>query len=224
MERTIKVTGKGKLSIKPDTIRLIVSLEGMKKEYSDVIHLSSEMSEKIKDIFEQQGFEKSMIRTLSFDVKAEYENYQDRDNSWKRRFTGYKFTHRMKVEFPVDNKRLGKILYALGHAPLCPEIQLEYTIADIEKSKNELLASAVSDSAAKAAVLAKAAGVSLGEILNIDYSWTELDFVSRPMRGMALEERCMLKTAECGGSYDIDIEADDINVTDNVTVVWKIGS
>ena len=30
MERTIRVTGKGKLSVKPDTVRLNMTMEGMK--------------------------------------------------------------------------------------------------------------------------------------------------------------------------------------------------
>ena len=34
-----------------------------------------------------------------------------------------------------------------------------------------------------------------------------------------LEEDCCMP----GGTYHIDIEADDIDVTDTVTVVWQIG-
>ena len=219
MERTIKVTGKGKISVKPDTIRLIMTIEDIEKEYADALRLSAEMTEKIKNIFEEQGFERHELSTLKFNVDAEYERYQDRDNCWKNRFEGYKFTHRMKIEFPADNKRLGKILYSLGHAPICPEIRLEYTIADPEKSKNELLEQAVLDSSKKAQVLAKAAGLSLGDILNIDYSWGEIDFVSKPMDTFALQE-CRMPTSV--GSYDIDIEADDIDITDIVTVVWEI--
>ena len=30
MERTIRVTGKGNLSVKPDTVRLIMTIEGRK--------------------------------------------------------------------------------------------------------------------------------------------------------------------------------------------------
>ena len=33
MEKTIRVTGKGKLAVKPDTIRLILTFEGMQDEY-----------------------------------------------------------------------------------------------------------------------------------------------------------------------------------------------
>ena len=76
------------------------------------------------------------------------------------------------------------------------------------------------DAFAKAGVLAKASGVSLKEIQSIDYSWGEIDFEYRPMDGGILAERCM---AEPTAAYSLDIEPDDIEVSDTVTVVWEIG-
>ena len=219
MERTIRVTGKGRLSVRPDTTRLILLMEGLQGSYDRALEQSAAMTEELKNLFVGLGFQKDDLKTLAFHVSAEYESYQDRDKSWKKRFEGYKFSHRMKVEFPADNKRLGKILYALGHAAVRPEIQIEYTVAEPEKCKNELLADAVADSMKKADVLVKAAGVALGDIVNIDYSWAELEFVSRPMNSMMLEE-CYMRS--CEDSYDIDINPDDFDVTDSVTVVWAL--
>lgn len=219
MERTIRVTGKGRLSVRPDTTRLILTTEGIQATYDRALEQSAAMTEELKKLFVGFGFQKNDLKTLAFHLSAEYESYQDRDKSWKKRFEGYKYIHRMKVEFLADNKRLGQILYALGHAAVRPEIQIEYTVADPEKCKNELLADAVADSVRKADVLAKAAGVALGDIVNIDYSWAELEFVSRPMNSMMLEECCM---RSCEDSYDIDINPDDIDATDSVTVVWAL--
>ena len=220
MERTIKVTGKGKLLVKPDTIRLIMKLEGMQEEYDKAMAKSATMTEELKDIFLKLGFEKNEVKTLNFNVNAEYENYQEK-NAWKQRFKGYRFIHRVKVEFPADNKRLGKVLYSLGHSELKPEFHIEYTVAEPEKCKNELLADAVRDSMAKAQVLANAAGVTLSDIVNIDYSWAELEFVSRPVNPMMLRE-CSARSCENDDAYDIDINPDDIDVTDNVTIVWEL--
>lgn len=219
MERTIRVTGKGRLSVRPDTTRLILIMEGLQCSYDMALEQSAAMTEELKKLFVGFGFQKDDLKTLAFHVSAEYESYQDRDKSWKKRFEGYKYIHRMKVEFPADNKRLGQILYALGHAAVRPEIQIEYSVAEPEKCKNELLADAVADSMKKADVLTKAAGVTLGDIVNIDYSWAELEFVSHPMNSMMLEECCMKR---CEDSYDIDINPDDIDVTDSVTVVWEL--
>ena len=222
MDKTIRVTGKGKLSVKPDTIRLIMTLEGLAYEYEQAVKESADMTEKMKDMYEKLGFERRELKTLYFNVNPEYESYQAKDKCWKRRFEGYKYIHRTKIEFPADNSKLGKVLFALGHSVIQPEFSIEYTVKNPEKSKNELLANAVKDSMEKANVLADAAGVVLGDIVTIDYSWAEIDFVSRPMNTMILEECCMRAPVEADGSYDIDIEPDDIDVSDSVTVVWSI--
>ena len=126
----------------------------------------------------------------------------------------------MKIEFAADNKRLGQVLYALAHSSLRPEFSIEYTVADVEKCKNELLHKAIEDSIQKAQVLTTAANVKLGEIQAIDYSWGEIDFVSRPLQEMSL--RCC-EPEECeSASYDMDIEPDDIDISDTVTVIWGL--
>ena len=219
MERTIRVTGKGKLSVKPDTIRLRINMEGIYPEYAVTLQKSSEIVELLKDLVEKQGYERKELKTLYFNIDTEYESYQDRDKSWKRRFLGYKYVHRMKIEFPADNQRLGRMLYALAHCPLSPEFSIEYTVADPEASKNELLGEAIKDSMAKANVLATAANVKLGNIVNIDYSWGEVDFVSKPLEELSL--RCCEDACE-PASYNMDIEPDDIDMADTVTVVWNI--
>jgi hypothetical protein len=127
----------------------------------------------------------------------------------------------MKIEFPSDNLLLGKVLYELARCSVKPEFSIEYTVSNPEKCKNELLEKAIGDSKVKAEVLTNAAGVDLGDIISIDYSWGEIDFVTKPVNEM------MLKCYEAGennepSGYDIDIEADDIDVTDTVTVVWGL--
>ena len=64
------------------------------------------------------GFQRKDLKTVYFNVDTEYESYQDRDKSWKRRFEGYKYIHHMKIEFASDNKKLGQVLYALAHSSL----------------------------------------------------------------------------------------------------------
>ena len=191
------------------------------KEYEDTLRRSTEDTEFLKDLFEKLGFQRKDLKTVYFNVDTEYESYQDRDKSWKRRFKGYKYNHHMKIEFAADNKRLGQVLYALAHSSLKPEFSIEYTVADVEKCKNELLHKAIEDSVQKAQVLTTAANVKLGEIQAIDYSWGEIDFVTKPMNDMRLME-CTECEMSAPAAYDIDIEADDIDVTDTVTVVWTI--
>ncbi len=219
--RSIRVTGKGQLRITPDTTRLTMTLEGLDKEYGETLRRSSEDTEALKDVLSGFGFRRSDLKTLNFRMDTEYESFQDRDGVYRQRFAGYKFYHTMKVEFPSDNDRLGKLLYALAHCSVKPELSISYTVSDPEAAKNTLLGNAVADAKEKAAVLTRAGGVALKEIQSIDYSWGEIDLEYRPMAGNVLMDRC--EAPMMSKSFHLDIEPDDIRVSDTVTVVWEIG-
>ena len=218
--RTIRVTGKGRIKVKPDMTRITLSLEGTYPEYGETLRRSSQDTEQLKDLLAGFGFERSDLKTLNFSVDTEYENYKDK-GAYKQRFVGYKFYHQMKVEFESDNKRLGKVLYALANCDVKPEFRLSYTVKDPEATKNELLGRAVTDAKEKASVLTKAAGVTLKEVQSIDYSWGQIDFEVRPMNRMLMAEDCC-EAPTAGLGYDINIKPDDIEVSDTVTVIWEI--
>lgn len=219
--RTLRVTGKGQIKVHPDMTRITITLEGLYKEYGETLRHSGEDTERLKDVLSAFGFERSDLKTLNFGVDTEYESYKE-NGAYRQRFAGYRFRHLMKLEFESDNERLGKILFALAQCPLHPEFRLGYTVKDPETAKNLLLGKAVTDAGKKAEVLAGAAGVTLKDIRSIDYSWGEIDIEVNPMRGNMVMEKCMSPmTAE--DSYDIDIEPDDIEISDTVTVLWEIG-
>lgn len=220
--RTIRVTGKGLIKVHPDMIRITITLEGRSSEYGETLKRSAEDTEQLKDLLEPFGFKRTDLKTLSFAADTEYESYDEKVGDrmeYRRRFAGYKFRHVMKVEFDSDNDRLGQILYALAASPLHPEFRLSYTVKNPEAVKNKLLAKAVKDAAAKAKVLTEAAEIYLGSIQSMDYSWGEINFEIEPMgSGMEFDECCM---KGCN-SLMMDIEPDDIEVKDSVTVVWEI--
>lgn len=219
MDKTLKITGRGKVSVKPDIIRLNMTMEESYKEYEVTLSQSSETTKILKELFVSLGFKKDDLKTRSFDIDTKYESYKAKDQSWKKRLVGYTYTHRMLIEFDADNKKLGEILYTLAHSVITPEISIEYTVSDPEKHKDQLLKNAIEDSKHKAEVLANAANVELGDIVTIDYSWGEINFVTEPIQNFAFASAAQTRDST---GYDIDIEADDIDVTDTVTVIWSI--
>ena len=150
--RTIRVTGRGQIKVKPDTTRITMTLTDVFEEYCETLLRSSEDTEALKDVLSAFGFERSDLKTLSFNVDAEYERYRDKNNDYKQRFVGYRFDHVLKVEFKSDNDRLGRILYALANCIVRPEFRISYTVKDPEATKNLLLGKAITDAAEKAAV------------------------------------------------------------------------
>lgn len=213
--KTIRVTGTGQIKIRPDLTRITITMGGVFKEYAEAIKRSSEDTERVRDLLTGFGFDGNDLKTLGFNVETEYESYQDH-GVYKQRLIGYRYRHETKVEFVSDSSRLGKILYALANCPADPELRISYTVKDPEAARNELIGKAVAYAKEKAAVLSSEAGVKLGEIQTIDYSLQQPGFEVRPMN------RMMLAKGSAEESYDLDIEPDDIESSDTVTVVWEI--
>lgn len=214
MERTIRVKGKGKISVKPDTIKITIKAEGLRWNYDETIEQSTKDTRILRDALKNAGLDPKNLKTTYFSIDSEYESYRDKNDDYKEKFVGYEYEHRTYIKFENDNKILGKVLYELAHCDVKVKFDINYTVKDKEKVKNDLLEKAVKDSTTKAKVLAKASGVKLKEILNIDYSWGEIDIYSSPMDDLMVRE--------AASTYDIDIEADDIDVQDIVTITWTI--
>lgn len=220
MDKTIQVTGKSELLVKPDTIRLLLYIKGIENTYEKALNQSTAAVEQLKKCLKGLGFKGNDLKTVSFGVDTYYESYQENNNQWNKKFVGYKYNHRMKIEFPIDNKKLGQVVYELAHCHVNPEFNIHYTVKDQETVKNELLGKAVMDSKIKAQILTKAIGVNLQEVVKIDYSWESMDIVSRPMNGFIRKVEC--EPAAETATYNLSIEPDDINVSDKVTVIWRI--
>ena len=218
MERTIRVTGKGKLAVKPDLIELTLSIKDIKKEYDELLKRSSSATNEVKELLEKIGFERKNIKTKSFDINIEYDSYRDKNDKWIEEFKGYSFIHKMKIEFEANNKMLGRVLYTLSKSTSYPSFSISYTVSNPEKYKNKLLEKAINNSKEKATVLANASGVKLGKILSIDYSWSELRISSSPFE----KKKWFFEEDNDESDYVIDVEIDDIDVTDTVTVIWSI--
>ena len=69
--RTIRVTGKGLIKVRPDQTRITVTLEEKYPEYADALYHSSRDTDDLKQILSREGFEKKDLKTLSFDIDAE---------------------------------------------------------------------------------------------------------------------------------------------------------
>lgn len=215
MSRVLKVTGKGDFKVRPDMTRVAMTIEGVHKNYAHSLELCEKSTEELLAVVRGLGFERRDLKTVSFDIQVGYENYKDFDGEWKSRFKGYEFRHVMKIEFESDNHLLGRLLNGLAGIPTKPEFTISYFVKDNEGAKNKLLGRAVEDAKQKAEILASSAGVKLKQIQSIDYSWSEVRF-ERNLNNSDFSTGCT------GFPVELDIEPDDIELSDTVTVVWEI--
>ena len=219
MERTIRVTGTGNVSIKPDITIIELQFRRVMPTYEETLKASTEDVMSARKALVIAGVDEKALKTTDFNVGANYEYYYDEKNNSRKRFNGYFYEQSLKVTFDVNNELLGKVLYQLSQLDVHSEFNIRYGIKDTEKVKNELLASAIKDSKTTAEIITKSAGLVLGDIIDINYSWLNIEFSSRPY---ALERPTMCCSSIDKGRFDIDIDPDDIEKSDNITVVYQI--
>ena len=212
--RTIKVTGIGRVKLRPDTTRLTLTLSGTAPAYDAALSASAGGTGALSAALEPVGFVREDLKTQTFSITAEYESYEE-DGGWKQRFAGYRYLHVLGLDFPADNDRLGRILAALADCPVDAELRISYTVKDPDAARKELLDRAVADAGDRAYVLAEAAGVALRAIQSIDCSAGERSFEVCTMDALA-------KPMAAKARFDMDIRPEDIDAAQAVTVVWEI--
>ena len=218
MNRTITIKGIGKLSLKPDQTVVSLSLKTTDKSYDTAMELSAAHLAQLREALAGIGFAKDDLKTSNFNVDTAYESERNKNGDYKRVFIGYCVTHQLKLEFDFESQRLARTLGAIAACIAEPELNVQFTVKDKEVVDAALLQSACVNAKAKAEILTKASGVTLGELVSIDYNWGELHLFSQTQYDM--EDDCMRMASAAPTS--IEIEPDDIDISDSVTFVWEI--
>ena len=218
MNRTITIKGVGKLSLKPDQVVVSLTLKATDKNYDKAMDTAVKHLEQLRGALAGIGFAKDDLKTTNFNVGTEYESERDKSGNYKRVFIGYSVTHQLKLEFDFDAQRLSQTLGAIAPCIAEPELNVQFTVKGKEAVNAALLENACVNAKAKASILAKASGVTLGNLISIDYNWGELHLFSPTQYDM--EDACMRMASAAPTS--IEIEPDDIEVSDSVTFVWEI--
>ena len=217
--RTITVKGTGKVSARPDYIVLSLNIEALSETYDRAMTDASERIKKLQDTAVFVGYEKSDMKTTSFNVQTRYENVKDRQGNYKREFAGYACSYHLKLAFDFDSKQLAKVISAIANCGAQPEISIAFTVKNPERISEDLLISATENAKTKAEVLCKASGNTLGQLLNIDYNWGELNVFSRTTYDVEDSIQPLMAMSKCAAP---EIEPDDIDVSDTVTFTWGI--
>ena len=216
MERLMTVKGRGEISEPPDWIIINLELGARNSSYEKTMEKDGEKLNQLRNSLVEEGFEKKDIKTTRFDVDTEYEWVKDSRGEGKNIFKGYRCNQDLYIGFPAETKKLSRVLQALTDCPARPEFSIRYSIKNQEKAKEKLLSKAVKDAFAKAKVLAEAGRVKLGEIVRIDYDWSVVRFERSYYSLKEISSSCSIHEA------NLDFQPDDIEASDNVSVVWEI--
>lgn len=149
------------------------------------------------------GLELENIKTAAFKGNTNFEWINKRNV-----FKGYKATHNLNVEFLFEKDYLNRVLRVLSRTRSAATFRVLFKVKDPDPLRQRALAEAVHNSRVKALVMAEAAGVKLGELLQVDYSWVEMHIQSRTDMDLM---------AESAPGYSLSPE--DVEVSESVTVV-----
>lgn len=214
--KTITVKGVGSAKVQPDYVVIGMTLISQDIDYSKALETATSKLNELTNSIASVGLKKEDLKTTNFNVGTDYKSKQRRDGTYERILLGYVVRLNLKLSFDFDNEMLSQVLRAISSTAANLDLQISFTVKDATGVKEELLRSAAENAKRKAEILCSASGVELGDLQTINYNWAELDVYSRTTYN--IEEETLL----CA-PMSVDIEPDDIDVSDTVTFVWGLG-
>lgn len=205
--KTLKVKGTGQMKATPDLVTISFKIHEQDKTYEKCSH---KMNERINFLYQdiiKAGFQKGDLKTTDFRIETLYES---------RNFKGYSTSSNFKLKFDFTKEKLNNFLQIVLKSNSNPEFRIAFGIKDKEIFMNKLLESAVADSKKKAELIAKSSGVSLGDIVEIDYSWQKIKIESNSNYSYGFFSSPNLTVEE----YDLGPE--DVKAEDGITILWEI--
>jgi len=215
--REIAVRGIGKATVAPDLIVLDMSVTSTETDYGKTMNRAAELFEALRSAIVAAGYDNKALKTTNLSINTKYKSIRN-NNEYNQIFIGYSCFHSTRLEFDIDMQKLGALLGAIAECKANPQLTVRFAVKDPDAVSEQLLASAVEDARRKAEVLAKSAGVALGEVKRIDYNWSEHVYYSNTSLGLGENAAGFAELS----SVDMDIAPEDIKASDTAAVIWAI--
>lgn len=211
MQKTITITGTGKVSTKPDIVIIRFPMSKLDYDYEDAIKELNQSVAILRGLLAKRGLDKELLKTTDFSVKVKHK-YNDKTNEYD--FKGYEASHDLKIELPFEQETLNQIITAISVELPFVNFSINFKASNSEELTQKVLENAVANATQSANTIAKASGVKLKEIIKIDYSFSEVQFITRRFDSEAIY-------SEASDSMP-DINPEDVSAEKNITMIWEI--
>ena len=216
MERMITVKGVGRAMVKPDQVVIRLNFEARGKNYDRAMALSARQVADLKQALMNAGFAEDALKTTDYDIRTDYDRIRDKNGNYTNVFAGYVCSHSAKLSFDWTTELLSAAFGAIAVGGVEPTIHVDFTVKNPGAVNEMILQDAAQNAKQKAEILCRAAGVSLGQLQDIQYNWGEINLYAQTKYSA---EDCLAMTCAPG---DIAIEPDDIQASDTATFIWEI--
>jgi uncharacterized protein YggE len=161
--RTVRASGEGHVSVAPDVARVVLGVDAQDQSLARANANATTRMAKVRAALEKAGVGAKDVRTVRYAV--EVQRSFEKPNAGV--VIGYRVVNQVLVTVR-DLPRLGGLLDQVVAAGANDVGALSMEKEDVSAERGRALERAVSDARARASVLAKAAGASLGEALQVN--------------------------------------------------------
>jgi len=161
-QRTLTVTGVGKVYLTPDIASISIGVHTEDKEASKAVADNNLRSQKVSDALKKFNIDPKDIQTRNFSIYPQ----QQTDQSGKIVGILYVVDNTVYVTLR-DLQQIGPLLDAVVNAGANTINGISFDVADRGKALSEARAAAVKDAQTQANELTQAAGVALGKVVSI---------------------------------------------------------
>lgn len=156
---TISVRGIAKQEVAPDMAYLTLGISVKGDTAESVRTQVAEASQKVRRALLGMAISENNIQSSSYNLYPDYENVNGKN---KQKGYALNTTLRIKVD---DLKKLGDIIDKTVQEGVTNVNQVSFALSEESNVQRQLLAAAVDNARAKAAIVANAGGRNLGEML-----------------------------------------------------------
>lgn len=164
--RTIVMTGRASVGAAPDRVMINLGVVSKAPTARDALSLNTANMKKIIETVKQNGVKRKHIQTSNFSIQPEYKHFKNGEPPQVRRYSVNNTVRIVVTEIDKLGELLDKVVSSGSN-----QIQgIQFFVSNEDKLKDEARKLAVKAAQRKASLYAKAAGVELGDVINISES------------------------------------------------------
>lgn len=205
---TVTVSGKATVYVTPDKAEINVGVQTIETTAAESQKKNTEDVNKVLEALKKLGIDEKSIRTTGYNMYQMYDYEKDT-------VKGYNVTTNLTIK-DLDIDKAGSVLSEAVNAGANQMYGISYTCSTYDKAYEEALTNAVAAAKTKAAVLAKAAGKSLGDVQTVVEGWQDTSARYSKTNVMVEEAAAM----DAGGG--VSIMPGESEIAAEVTVSWYL--
>jgi len=201
---SVSVSGTGKSRLTPDRYSFNVGVQTVAATVDDAVRENNQRVAEVVAALKKAGATESELRTSNFSIYPQ----QDYQQGKLPRILGYQVNNSVTVTRDKIGDA-GKLLQAALNAGVNTSSGLQFLISDPARGRDEGLHAAFTDAKAKASVLARAAGRTLGRALTIsegvEPSRPPIAYKAMGVAAQAVSEEVAVESGTQEVSYTVSV-------------------